>query len=153
MTNSIHSPGVIFEAYLQNDINNVTGDFTSVPLLFDTVVTQVGCTYNAATGAVNVTVPGIFSWYAVVKFNGIISGANAVGVNFNGSFNTIVPVTGSGAALKLIDNTLTIPAFVSKQLANSGDGVRVSANVNNAASKVSGFSGGGLTRFKIIKLK
>ena len=152
MTNAINSPGVIFEAYLQNDINNVTGDFTSVTVLFDTVVTQIGCTYSTVTGTVTFTYPGIFAWYTIVKFNGITSGANAVGVNFNGSLNTIFPVTASGAALKLIDNTLTIPAFVSKQLANFGDVVRVNANVNNAASKVSGFSGGGLTRFKIIKL-
>lgn len=152
MTNKINSPGIIFEAYLQNDLNNVTGDFTSVPITFDTVVTQIGCVYTPATGFVNINTSGIFAWYTIVKFNGIVSGANAIGVNFNGSFNTIIPVTASGAALKLIDNTLTISGFVTKQLANSGDGVRVSVNVNNAASKVAGISGGGLTRFKVIRL-
>lgn len=151
MTNSINSPGVIFDAYLQNSMDNVTGDFTSVSILFDTVLTQIGCTYNFLTGTVTFQIPGIFSWYAIVKFKGLNSGANGVQFNFNGSLNTITPVTASSTTFKLSDGTLTLPGFVEKQLANSGDVVRVNGNVNNAASKVSGFEGNGATRFKILR--
>jgi hypothetical protein len=49
-----------FSAYLSSDMTNVTGDSTTVTILFDTTTSNVGSAYNTSTGIFTAPATGVY---------------------------------------------------------------------------------------------
>lgn len=146
MTNAYGVP--ILDVFLQNDITNVTGDFTVATVIYDTVNT--GANYYS-NGIFTTPVGGIFVFCVQLCFLNIIGGNNSFGGQMLGSFNTITWCNGGAIAIKAPDNTLTQSITLIKQLANPGDNFKISGFINNG-TKVSGFKGSGKNRLQIYRI-
>jgi hypothetical protein len=77
-----------FNAYLENDISNVTGDGTLYTVVFDTVEQQ-GSTYSTSTGLFTAPVAGYYLFSASVCFTTIPAGSNTLNGGFLKNSNNV----------------------------------------------------------------
>lgn len=88
-----------FVAYLSTTSTNVTGDGTTVPVVFDASITNQGADYNTTTGFFTAPVTGNYLFTYVIAFNGL---------------------SGSAATQAVISIGGTDYAFVTNQIDNLG---------------------------------
>jgi hypothetical protein len=127
-----------FAAYMSASAANVTGDGTTVPLVFNTTMNNTG-NYNPANGVYTAPSTGIYLFTTTVA----LTGGNASSTNYiiiwdgNGysarafQDNPVVP---SGGNTNIYSACIVIPM-------NAGDGMKVSANVSGAAKNITVFGG------------
>jgi hypothetical protein len=121
-----------FLAYRTTSTTNDTGDSTQVNVVFDTVQTNNGFTYNATTGVLTCITSGFYGFSYGLALNGF-SNQTGVFIFFSGSaFSpnyqeqyTIAPYTGT----QKLFNTIAIPF-------STGDTMQIILNVQGGTKTV-----------------
>ena len=139
MTNSVQPA---FCAQLSANQNNVTGDFTSYTVIFDTVRFDQNSNYNGATGIFTAPKTGRYFFVTNIGFNGLTVSFTDVRVAFVGSVEgTINYYRDNGGAFTVGGNIQAAISTIIPMTAN--DTFKVVVQVGNSTKTV-GVNGGSM---------